>query len=144
MRCKKIIHSQIKELNKMKTTKTISIIRWTARIVGTLLVLFTILIGVGEMLESYNRDGVSPFDKFDILMIITFVFFIVGLAGLILALWKEGKGGIISLFSFIIFIFLVGINPKANFIYGLFIYLIPSVLYIYCWWLTKKSSNKIT
>ncbi len=128
----------------MKTTKTISIIRWTARIVGTLLVLFTILIGVGEMLESYNRDGVSPFDKFDILMIITFVFFIVGLAGLILALWKEGKGGIISLFSFIIFIFLLGINPKSNFIYGLFIYLIPSVLYIYCWWLTKKSSNNIS
>lgn len=128
----------------MKTTTTISIIRWTARIVGTLLVLFTILIGVGEMLESYNRDGVSPFDKFDILMIITFVFFIIGLAGLILALWKEGKGGIISLFSFIIFIFLLGINPKSNFIYGLFIYLIPSVLYVYCWWLTKKPSNKIT
>ena len=128
----------------MKTTTTISIIRWTARIVGTLLVLFTILIGVGEMLESYNRDGVSPFDKFDILMIITFVFFIAGLAGLILALWKEGKGGIISLFSFIIFIFLLGINPKSNFKYDLFIYLIPSVLYIYCWWLTKKSSNNIS
>ncbi len=128
----------------MKTTTTISIIRWTARIVGTLLVLFTILIGVGEMLESYNRHGVSPFDKFDILMIITFVFFIVGLAGLILALWKEGKGGIISLLSFIIFIFILGINPKSNFIYGLFIYLIPSVLYIYCWWLTKKSSNNIS
>ena len=105
----------------MKTTTTISIIRWTARIVGTLLVLFSLIIGVGEMLESYNKDGVSPFDKFDFLMIITFVFFIVGLAGLILALWKEGKGGIISLFSFIIFIFLVGINPEANFIFGIFI-----------------------
>ena len=128
----------------MKTTKTISIIRWTARIIGTVLVLFTLFIGVGEMLQSYKRDGVSPFDNFDILMIITFVFWIIGLAGLILALWKEGKGGIISLFSFIIFIFLVGITPEANFTYGLFIYLIPSVLYIYCWWLTKKSSNNIS
>ncbi len=127
----------------MKTTTTIRIICWTARIVGTLLVLFSIIIGVGEMLESYNKDGVSPFDKFDILMIITFVFLIVGLAGLILALWKEGKGGIISLFSFIIFIFLVVLNPEANFVYGIFIFLIPSVLYIYCWWLTKKSSNNI-
>ena len=123
----------------MKTTTTISIIRWTARIVGTLLVLLTILIGVGQMLESYNRYGAAALDTFDTLMIITFVFWIAGLAGLILALWKEGKGGIISLFSFIIFIFLLGINPKSNFIYGLFIYLIPSVLYIYCWWLTKKS-----
>jgi hypothetical protein len=122
----------------MKTTKTISIIRWTARIIGTLLVLFSIIIGVGEMLESYNKDGTSPFDNFDILIIITSVILIVGLAGLILAIWKEGKGGIISLFSFIVLIFLVGINPEANFTYGLFIYLIPSVLYIYCWWSTKK------
>ena len=128
----------------MKTTKTISIIRWTARIVGTLLVLFTILIGVGQMLESYNRHGAAALDTFDTLMIITFVFWIAGLAGLILALWKEGLGGIGSLLSFIIFIFLLGINPKSNFIYGLFIYLIPSVLYVYCWWLTKKSSNNIS
>ena len=128
----------------MKTTTTISIIRWTARIVGTLLVLFTILIGVGQMLESYNRHGAAALDTFDTLMIITFVFWIAGLAGLILALWKEGLGGIGSLLSFIIFIFLLGINPKSNFIYGLFIYLIPSVLYVYCWWLTKKSSNNIS
>ena len=128
----------------MKTTKTISIIRWTARIVGTLLVLLTILIGVGQMLESYNRNGAAALDTFDTLMIITFVFWIAGLAGLILALWKEGLGGISSLLSFIIFIFLLGINPKSNFIYGLFIYMIPSVLYVYCWWLTKKPSNKIT
>lgn len=129
---------------KMKITKTISIIRWTARIVGTLLVLFTIIIGVGEMFESYNRYGSVSLDTLDTLMTITFIFWITGLAGLILALWKEGLGGIGSLISFIIFIFLLGINPKSNFIYGLFIYPIPSVLYVYCWWLTKKLSNKIT
>ena len=128
----------------MKTAKTISIIRGTARIIGTVLVLFTIIIGVGQMLESYNRNGVSPFDNFDILTIITFVFWIVGLAGLILALFKESKGGVISLFSFIVFIFLVGINPKSNFSYVLFIYPIPSVLYIYYWWLTKGLSKSIS
>ena len=117
-----------------------SIIRWTARIIGTLSVLLTVFIGVGEMIESYNRDGVSPFETFDSLMIVTFIFFIAGLAGLILALWKEGKGGIVALVSFIIFIFLVGINPKANFTYGLFFFLIPSALYIYYWWLMKKPS----
>ena len=96
------------------------------------------------MLGSYNRNGVCPFEKFDSLMIMAFVFFIVGLAGLIFALWKEGNGGIISLCSFIIFIFLVGINPQANFIYTIFIYLIPSILYICSWWLTKKSSKSIS
>lgn len=127
----------------MKTTITISIVRWTARIIGTLIVIFTLFIGIGEMLEDYNKPGSAAFDTFDTLMIITFTFWGAGLAGLILALWKEGLGGIVSLLSFIIFIFLVGINPKPDvrFMYSLFIFLIPSVLYIYCWWLTKKTTN---
>jgi hypothetical protein len=130
----------------MKNTTTISIIRWTARIIGTLMVAFTLFIGIGEMLESYNKHGAAASDTFDTLMIITFTFWGAGLAGLILALWKEGLGGIVSLVSFIIFIFLVGINPKpdVNFRNVLFIFLIPSVLYLCYWWLTRKSSNKIS
>ena len=130
----------------MEKITSISIIRWTARIIGTLMVAFTLFIGIGEMLESYNKHGVSASDTFDILMIITFTFWGAGLAGLILALWKEGSGGIVSLVSFIIFISLVGINPKpdASFSNVLFIFLIPSVLYLCYWWLTRKSSNKIS
>jgi len=125
----------------MKTTTTIRIVRWTARIIGTLIVVFTLLIGIGEILESYNNHDSAASDTFDTLMIITFTFWGAGLASLILALWKEGLGGIVSLLSFTIFIFLVGINPKpdVHFMYELLIFLIPSVLYIYCWWLTKKS-----
>ena len=130
----------------MEKITSISIIRWTARIIGTLMVAFTLFIGIGEMLESYNKHGVSASDTFDILMIITFTFWGAGLAGLILALWKEGLGGIVSLVSFIIFISLVGINPKpdASLSNVLFIFLIPSVLYLCYWWLTRKSSNKIS
>ena len=110
------------------------------------MVAFTLLIGIGEMLESYNRQGAAASNTFDTLMIITFTFWGTGLAGLILALWKEGLGGIVSLVSFIIFIFLVGINPKPDVSFSnvLFIFLIPSVLYLCYWWLTRKSSNKIS
>ena len=130
----------------MKNTTSISIIRWTARIIGTLMVAFTLFIGIGEMLESYNKHGSAASDTFDTLMIITFTFWGAGLAGLILALWKEGLGGIVSLVSFIIFILLVGINPKPDVSFSnvLFIFLIPSVLYLCYWWLTRKSSNKIS
>ncbi|MCK5782029.1 MAG: hypothetical protein KAH10_05530 [Flavobacteriales bacterium] len=114
---------------------TISIVRWTARIIGSLLVLFTLIIGVGEMLQSYNNHGVLPFSKFSILMIVTFIFWIAGLAGLILAFWKETKGGLFSLLNFIIFITLVAINSESNFSYNLYIYLVPSLLYIYCGYL---------
>jgi hypothetical protein len=129
----------------MKITTSINIIRWTARIIGTLMVAFTLLIGIGEMLESNNSHGAAASNTFDTLMIITFIFWGTGLAGLILALWKEGLGGIVSLVSFIIFIFLVGINPKPDVSFSnvLFIFLIPSVLYLCYWWLTRKSSNKI-
>jgi len=110
------------------------------------MVAFTLFIGIGEMLESYNKHGSAASDTFDTLMIITFTFWGAGLAGLILALWKEGLGGIVSLVSFIIFIFLVGINPKPDVSFSnvLFIFLIPSVLYLCYWWLTRKSSNKIS
>ena len=60
----------------MKTTKTISIIRWTARIIGTLLVLFSIILVVGGMLESYNKHGVSLFDNFDIFKVLLYNIYI--------------------------------------------------------------------
>ena len=130
----------------MKKTTSISIFRWTARIIGTLMVAFTLFIGIGEMLESYNKHGAAASDTFDPLMIITFIFWGAGLAGLMLALWKEGLGGIVSLVGFIIFIFLVSINPKpeVSFSIVLFIFLIPSVLYLYYWWITRKSLKNIS
>jgi len=130
----------------MKNTTSLSVIRWTARIIGTLMVAFTLFMFIGETLESYKKHGAAASDPFDTLMIITFTFWGVGLAGLVLALWKEGLGGIVSLISFIIFFFLVAINPKpdVHFMYALFIFLIPSVLYLCYWWLARKSSNKIS
>ena len=130
----------------MKNATSISIIRWMARIIGTLMVAFTLIIFIGETLESYNKHDAAAFDTFDTLMIITFIFLGVGLAGLILALWKEGLGGIVSLVSLIIFIFLVDTNPKINVSVSIavIILLIPSILYLCYWWLTRKSSNKIS
>ena len=120
-----------------------NVIRWTARIIGILMVLFTVIMGVGEMLESYNKHGVSPLDTFDSLTIVIFIFWIAGLAGLIVALWKEGMGGLISLVSFIVFIALVALNPnpESHFSYVLFAFVIPSVLYLHYWWLMKEASN---
>ncbi len=110
------------------------------------MVAFALFMFIGETLESYKKHGVAALDPFDTLMIITFTFWGIGLAGLIVGLWKEGLGGIVSLISFIIFFFLVAINPKpdVHFMSALFIFLIPSVLYLCYWWLARKSSNKIS
>jgi bacteriorhodopsin len=125
----------------MKNTTVLSIIRWTARIVGTLIVFLTLFIGIGEMLEGHGKPVSNPFNT---LMIITFVIWGLGLAGLLLALWKEGIGGIISLFCFIIFNILVATNPnqESRYSFVLLVFMIPSVLYLCYWWLARKSSIK--
>ncbi len=130
----------------MKKTKSFNSIRWTARIIGTLMVVFTLFIGIAENLHGLNRVDASASDTFGTLMIITIIFWGVGLAGLLLALWKEGFGGIVSLLSFIIFMILLGINPNPDvrFMGVLFIFLIPSLLYLIYWWLKRNSSNKIS
>ena len=123
----------------MKTKNQYAGIRWIARVVGTLIVLFTLFMVIGEMIEGYQKNG--KLETFNILQIITFIFWFLGLTGLILAWWKEGAGGIFSFFCTVIFLILVkvnaNVNPEARFTSVLFIFLIPSVLFIIYWWLTK-------
>jgi hypothetical protein len=124
----------------MKTKNQYAGIRWIARVVGTLLVLFTLFMFIGQMIEGYHRNG--KLETFNVLQIITFIFWFLGLAGLILAWWKEGAGGIFSFICTVIFLILVkvnaNVNSKARFTVILFIFLIPSFLFIIYWWLTKK------
>ncbi|OFY09488.1 MAG: hypothetical protein A2X05_18945 [Bacteroidetes bacterium GWE2_41_25] len=127
----------------MKNTTVLRIIRWTAHIVGTLIVFLTLFIGIGEMLEGQGIPGSSSFNTF---LIITFIIWGLGLAGLLLALWKEGIGGIISLFCFIIFNILVATNPnqESRYSFVLLVFMIPSLLYLCYWWLARKLSIKIS
>ena len=129
----------------MKTKNQYAGIRWTARVIGTLLVLFTLFMVIGEMIDGYHRNGKIDLVTFNILQIITFIFWFFGLAGIILAWWKEGAGGILSFICTVIFLILVkvnaNVNPEARFTVILFIFLIPSVLFITYWWLTKKAAR---
>ena len=117
----------------MKKTTSIRIIRWTARIIGTLIVAFTLFFFIGSMLEGHNKHG-SGLDTYTI---ITFVVWGMGLAGLLFAMLKPGIGGLISLLSFIAFNILAAANPNPDSSYPivLLIFLIPSILFLLLWWL---------
>ncbi|MCX6225564.1 MAG: hypothetical protein NTV01_12575, partial [Bacteroidia bacterium] len=91
----------------MKTKNQYAWLRWTARVIGTVLVLFTLIMAVGEMLDGYHRAGKMSLDTINCLQIITFIFWFLALAGLILAWWKEGAGGFFSLICTVIFLILV-------------------------------------
>lgn len=124
---------------KMKEMKKINTLRWTAGIIGTLMVAFTLIFFIGSMLEGRNKPG-SGLDTYTI---ITFVVWGIGLAGLLFAIWKPGTGGLISFLSFIIFNILVAVNPNPDSSYTivLLIFLLPSILFLLFWWL-KKSAIK--
>jgi len=125
----------------MEQSKLLSIIRWAARITGTLMVIFVLIFAIGNFLEGHDK----PKPDYNTYTIIIFVIWGAGLAGLILALWKEGLGGIISLLCFIIFNILTAVNttPGSSYTYVLLLFMIPSILYLVYWRLKKDSKNRI-
>ncbi|MEI8201366.1 MAG: hypothetical protein WCH34_00015 [Bacteroidota bacterium] len=123
----------------MKNTKLINTIHWTAIIIGTLMVAFVLLFAIGYAIDGSNKAGPG----LDNHTIFAFTIWGIGLAGLVLAIWKPGIGGLISFLSFILFNILPAIssNPEARYHPILLIFLLPSILYLLYWWL-KKSGIK--
>lgn len=99
--------------------------------------LITFLFVIGEGIKSSQRNPNEPIDIFGILIIISFI---AGLAGIVLAYWKEGLGGLISFLGIFIAGALLIINPKLDFnIIFFIIAILLSVLFIASWWHIKES-----
>jgi uncharacterized membrane protein len=113
--------------------------RWTARILGTLMVAFVLLFAIGTIIEGSRKQGPG----LDVYTIIVFIVWGTGLAGLILAWWKEGLGGIISSVCFIVFNILAAVSPVpgSSYSFVLLLFMIPSILFLSCWWMERN--NKI-
>jgi len=130
----------------MKKVNPYNWLRWIARIAGTLMVLFTLFMFIGELLEGQKRHAGSALSSFTPLMLIIFSLWGIALAGLVLAIWKEGLGGIISLLSFILMYILNLFNKEAsmrgNAITIFLFFCIPSILYLVYWKLKKDDERK--
>ena len=125
----------------MKKKQSNNGLRWTARISGTLLVAFTLFFVIASFIDSMNRNNESPLASFSTLIIIIFIIWGIALTGLILALWKEGIGGFISLGSFILMYILNLFNTEASVRAGalpvFLIFSVPSILYLIYWKLMR-------
>ena len=112
-----------------------NIIRWAARIFGTLLVIFGLFFFIGSMIEGAQNQG-SGLETYNI---IVFAVVGIGFAALILAWWKEGLGGIIAFISILIFNLLAALSPVegSRYLPMLLIPLIPSILFL-LYWLLKR------
>jgi uncharacterized membrane protein len=120
----------------MKNSVFVNIIRWAARIIGALLIIFCLTFFIGSRADSQN-----PLETYNI---VAFSILGIGLAALILAWWKEGLGGIISFLSFIVWNLLAAFSPVEGAGYGFILLfpLVPSVLHLLAWWLKRNMLKK--
>jgi hypothetical protein len=111
-----------------------------ARISGTILAAVIVLVAIAVALDSAGKPG-PGLGTYN-----TILFLVMGLgtAGLLLALWNECWGGIISLLGFLVFNILAAVNPTpgSGYIVLLLLCIVPSILYLRWCWLNKQSKNK--
>ena len=108
------------------------ILRWSARILGTIEVALLFYLTFNEFREEINNQNPSP-----LLTLINGQYFLavtltIAFIGLIIAYWKEGLGGGISLVSFIV-LFIGWSDFHLNFILGMTLASLPSILYFSYW-----------
>ena len=131
--------NEISDNSKKKTPSTSLCL--TARITGTIWVFFYLFVIVFGYLESIQIKPGHVSQPDDILLIPIVASLLIALTGLIIAWWRAGIGGLISLFGFIIVEVLSIISPKFIFPLPIFaISLLPSILYLVYWWQLKQSS----
>ena len=123
----------------MNKNKPYNVLRWTARIYGTLVVALLLYLTSIEYIEELD-GGASPLASLFTLINETLKYphillpWVIAGVGLILALWKEGLGGGISLISLIISLFTFGFLRQSNAFIPISIVSIPSILYLIYWW----------
>lgn len=107
-----------------------------ARILSAIIVVFALIMFIGETVESNKRGTSEPLTSNALLQLILFA---IGLTGLIVA-WKWEKfGGIISLLAFIL-IFIV--NPDAL-LWPMFIFPANAILFIVVGYGSKYSKENL-
>ena len=114
-------------------SKTVLSLRWVARILGILIVVFSLSFFIADVIER----GEMPNPDFGP-GLVTFLFFI-ALIGFLIAWRWEGFGGILSAISIVLMAMVNVIwvhaakDPGSE-----IIFVIPALLFIYCWWKSRK------
>jgi len=115
-------------------------IRWIARIIGTLFALFCLLYMSSDLAEVLKPAQGIPRQPWDPMKLALAITFFSSIAGLIIAFWKEGIGGLIAFAGMALSLLIMKFNPDANFNFTIFVLFIPSLLYLLYWFLSRKAS----
>lgn len=107
-----------------------------ARITGTIWVLLYLFGFAGYFAEGLKKNGFSA--PKDWLGVATLVFLLLGLAGLVVAFWRQGAGVIISVSGFVLAAIFLICDPELNFSPVFLIIFLPSILYYAYWKLSRQ------
>jgi len=128
--------------NSKKITPSTSL-RLTARITGTIWILFFLFVIVVGYLEDIQIKPGHVSQPNDILVIPIVSCLLIALTGLFIAWWRPGIGGVISLLGFIMVEVLSIFSPKFTLPFPIVaISLLPSIMYLVYWWKVRKSSSE--
>ncbi|HNY01848.1 MAG TPA: hypothetical protein PKG48_04635 [Bacteroidales bacterium] len=104
------------------------ILRWSARILGSLEAGFLLSLAYDQLIKSVIEKGLPALipainGQYFLAITLTMAFI-----GLILAYWKEGTGGFISMSAFIV-LFIGWRDFHISFIVGMTLAAVPGLLY---------------
>ena len=111
----------------------LSILRWSARILALLVAIFLLFMFIGEGIGGRPANA-QPLQARDYFLLSLFGLYIIGL---IIGLWREGLGGLISLVFMAIHIIFLKSEGIKNLIY-FYVMLLPCILYLLSWYFNRR------
>lgn len=117
--------------------KLANIIRWIARIWGTLILAFVLFFLIADLIDGAENGGGLKKDE-----ILSFIFFPLStVLGLAIALKWEGLGGLVATLG-IMGLFIVRFDLISDFVFiGSIVP--PGILYLIYWFLSKEPSKTL-
>ena len=120
------------------STRWVKTFRWTARIIGILAIAVFLVFFIADCIKK----GTIAIESDRILMT---VFMFLAFIGLIISWKREGIGGVVALIGMIGFnIFAPPSLAEAAIFLMTGLYGLPALLFVFCWWQTKKQLNPKT
>ena len=116
-------------------------VRWFARILGSLILLFVLLMAIGEGFFMEPPPGSSGMlTKRDIPLMTGML---VMLVGIVVAWFREGIGGLLMIGGFIPFLVDELKSEKGFNAWFLVIFPIIGLLHLFCWWQSRRLKSRI-
>ena len=114
----------------------LKIIRWTARILALLIIIFILVMLIGESIGSSSHK--INLSGRDFLLLSLWGITLIGLG---IGFWREGLGGLISLVSTLSHIIILSSEGVGN-LKSFYVFLVPSILYLMYWYFNKTLKAK--